>query len=350
MSSTDDTLNNPAASATAAPDGATGSPDAAASAAQADDRYSTAGQRAVRAAMAASAGEDPQNRAPAQEQAGNGTPGDGAEQAGSAAGAAAGAQAATAAADSTAITAPADWPADRRAAFDAMPPEARTVALGFYKDMQAGFTHAMQGLAGERQRLGELAKTAEAFESDPKTVLQKLAAQKGIPLWFEAPAAADEVPDFDNPAEMAKWASEQAHQRMQRELAEQRQAEDRQRTAAEADRALREELAAAQKAHADFGTHQARIFDLLARAPGLSVSEAYGLATLDGLRQMAVDGQTAQRELAALKAEVERSRKALTAPVAGAEGNGQQRTDLQNLSPAQRAVRAAVIERQRAAG
>ena len=350
MSSTDDTLNNPAASATAAPDGATGSPDAAASAAQADDRYSTAGQRAVRAAMAASAGEDTQNRAPAQEQAGDGTPGAVAEQAGSAAGAAAGAPAATAAADSTATTAPADWPADRRAAFDAMAPEARAVALGFYKDMQAGFTHAMQGLAGERQRLGELAKTAEAFEADPKAVLQKLAAQKGIPLWFEAPAAADEVPDFDNPAEMAKWASEQAHQRMQRELAEQRQAEDRQRTAAEADRALREELAAAQKAHADFGTHQARIFDLLARAPGLSVSEAYGLATLDGLRQMAVDGQTAQRELAVLKAEVERSRKALTAPVAGADGNGQQRVTQQNMSPAQRAVRAAVIEQQRVAG
>lgn len=328
----------PAADAAATP---SPQPAPASAPAQAAQRAQTPAQRAVAAAMA-----DPdQNAGSTGEQAADrGTPAGAANgEANSGGTPAAGAQsvADNATAAGSTVEAPSDWPIAQREQFGALPADARALTMQFYKHMQAGFTQAMQTLQGERGRLGELADLAQAFESDPRAVLERLAAQKNVQVWFERPAATEEVPDFDSPADMAQWVAERVQRETARASEQQEQQRRQQETRTQAEQTLQRELQAARTAHADFDTHQAGVYALLQRAPGLSVDEAYGLATLAGLRTLAQQGQAAQAELQALRAQVERDRAALTTPVIGQAATAVRNND-KHLSPAQRAVRSAV--------
>lgn len=282
------------------------------------------------------------NTSPAAEQApvegGASTPVDGGSEDGktTATPAAGATGAATPAADST-VQAPADWPEAERAKFDALPPEGRDVTLGFYKRMQGAFTQGMQTLARERQQHAELVQTAERFQQDPKGVLQVLAQQAGVPIFFTEAEARGEIPEFETQADMAAWVARQTEEKLAaRQQAEREQLarEHAQRTAGEA---LARELGDAAKAHPDFAAHQPRVLDVLRRAPGLTVEEAYGLATLPGLLELARAGRSAQTELAALKAEAEKARKAATAPATRSAGSGSPAAPKPNLSPAEAA-------------
>lgn len=284
----------------------------------------------------------PTNTSPAAEQAladgGASTPADGGSEDGktTATPAAGAAGATTPPADSTA-QAPADWPEAERAKFDALPPEGRAVTLDFYKRMQGAFTQGMQTLARERQQHAELVQTAERFQQDPKGVLQALAQQAGVPIFFTEAEARGEIPEFETQADMAAWVARQTEEKLaarQQAEREQLEREHAQRTAGEA---LARELGDAAKAHPDFAAHQPRVLDVLRRAPGLTVEEAYGLATLPGLLELARAGRTAQTELAALKAEAEKARKAATAPATRSAGSGSPAASKPNLSPAEAA-------------
>ena len=239
-------------------------------------------------------------------------------------------------ADSTA-QAPADWPAAQREQFDALPPAGRAVTLEFYKRMQGAFTHGMQTLAREREQHAELVQMAGRFQQDPKGVLQALAQQAGMPIFFTEAESRGEIPEFGSPAEMAEWAARQAEAKLaasQKAEREQLAREHAQRSAGET---LARELEDAAKAHPDFATHRPRVLEILQRAAGLTVDEAYGLATLPGLLELARAGRTAQTELAALKAEAEKTRKAATAPATRNAGSGSPAVPKPNLSPAEAA-------------
>lgn len=334
---------DPAPSAGAAPSGATDAPaDRRSAAERAFDKADAA------RGAAGKGGEQParQTTSTTTEQApassGASTPdaaGEPADQ--TAAQAAAGAPATPA--DSTA-QAPQDWPEPQRAAFAALPPEGRALTLDFYKSMQAAFTQATTALSEQRRSHADLIATAERFAADPRAVLQQLGQQAGVEIFFTEAEARGEPPEFANPAEMAKWVAQQAEAKAEARYREQL-AQAEQRAAADAARtALQRELADVAQAHPDFVQHRAAVLERLQRAPGLSVQEAYDLATVAGLRALAVAGRSAQTELAALKAKVENERKRSTEPV-GAGAAATPKAPPQNLSPAERALARAEAKR-----
>ncbi|PKM43246.1 MAG: hypothetical protein CVV05_15480 [Gammaproteobacteria bacterium HGW-Gammaproteobacteria-1] len=261
--------------------------------------------------------------------------------------------------DSTAA-APENWPKDRREAYAALPDDtSRALVMAFYKDIQAGFTKATQQVAeivkqndelfgalkehgADVPRVKQLLNIGKMFEADPRNVITELAKEKGIEVFFERPLPEGEMPEFKDTAEMAEWMRNQAKSEAERTLKaasdaeEKRQAEREQETARNsAKEALQKELDEAGKEHADFGEHKAAVFDTLARAPGLSVKEAYHLVRLPALLKLAEEGTQAKAELTKLKAQQERAAKDTTRPPSS------RRAELapedKNLSPAERA-------------
>lgn len=242
--------------------------------------------------------------------------------------------------DST-VTAPKDWPEAMRDRFAKLPnDEARAVVLSIQKDLQAGFTHATQKISQIEQQHREAIETAKQFRADPKATITALAQRAGVPVFFEPPAAAGEMPEFKDAKEMASWVAKQVADQVrtqQTEAAKQAEAEARNKQATEQ---VRQGLLKAQKDHPDFETHKAAVFEALAGNPMLEPEQAYRLATYDGLMKLAQDGETAKRELAKLKADVETERKKATAPVKP-NGSGTAQADDTHLSPGQRALQRA---------
>jgi hypothetical protein len=261
-------------------------------------------------------------------------------------------------------TAPENWPQDRREAFAQLPDDtSRAMVMDFYKDMQAGFTKATQQVAeivrqndelfsamkdhgADAPRVQQLLNIGKMFEEDPRSVIAKLAEEKGVEVYFERPLPEGEVPEFKDTAEMAAWMRQQAKTETERTLKAQRDAaakEEADKAAASArDKAketLRQELDETAKEFTDFGEHKAAVFDTLSRAPGLSVKEAYHLARLPALLKLAEEGVQTKAELAQLKAKQERTAKDVTRPPAARlpELSEEEKA----LSPAERAVQRA---------
>ncbi len=241
------------------------------------------------------------------------------------------------------------------------------MVLDIAKNLQGGFTQAMQQLADTRKQHAELVQTVEeygadtavlrdllekgkTFAEDPQRVISQLAAQAGVEVFFERPPAAGEIPEFQSAEDMALWVQKQVSEKLaaERKAADEQTAQERKR--GEARDALKRELDTAATELPDFGDHKQAVFEALAKAPGLSVSEAYRLSTWDGLKQLAEEGQAAQRELAAMKAEKEAAAKAVTNIPAGRRGN--ETVKLEDLSPGQRALTKARgrISKRQAAG
>lgn len=264
------------------------------------------------------------------------------------------------------VTAPDDWPEDYKARFAALPnDEARAMLLDTYKGMQRAFTESTAEVARVRKDHEDLIKTVEthgvdaaeaarvlklsaSFAENPRQVLQQLAAQAGVEVFFERPLPKGEMPEFKDAAEMAEWVRQDAlaKLRVEREAEEARVAEERERETHR--NRMREELATVRKTYGEnFTKAQTAVMERLL-AP-LSIEDAYHLVNLPTLRQQAEEGTRAKADLAAARAELEATRKRATQPPAGVNGTGQQSVDESRLSPAERSVRRATARKAAAA-
>ena len=250
---------------------------------------------------------------------------------------AAGAQAgATPPADST-VTAPQDWPREWTAQFSALPTDdARQLVLAMNKDMTAGLQRGLQSLAEQRRgsesmfeamkRTGHASGEVEAlldlsarFKDDPRGVLESLAQQAGVEL---AELAEDKPPEFADAAELAKWASNKARRDVERQLQAERQRDQAQREAQQAQERFDAELRDAGSKFADLREHWPAVADVLARHPLLSVGQAYQLARFDAMQAAVAERDALKAQVAKLQAAEETRRKQATQPPAGAGGNG----------------------------
>lgn len=286
------------------------------------------------ASKAAAAPKTPAAPAAGSEQAPAGTPTPAAGAATAPAAQAAG-EAAAAAAPSTVDT-PKDWPEAHRARFEKLPQEGRALVLDIQKDFQRGLTIATNKLAEMSRGNQEAIETAKQFQADPKATILALAKRAGIEVFLEKPAAAGKIPEFKTTEEMAQWAADEAAKRTAETLRTEREQAAAETAKKAADDGLRAEFQQASKDHADFATHKEKVLDILSQTPDLSVDNAYRLATYEGLKKLAQDGDAAVRELAALKATIETERKRATAPTPPAPA-GKSQGDTSHLSAAQRA-------------
>lgn len=272
-----------------------------------------------------------------------------------------GGEAATAAAtpgSTAAIDAPNDWPAEDRALYQKLPAEARELVLGQYKRMQGALTRANQSMAQQRAALQEMNTVMERskaspqqvtgllqmsadFEQNPRAVIEQLARQKGVQVFFERAQPEGEIPEFKTQAEMAKWLDDRNADRLRNQLTSEQQAAQQRQARESRLGELRNQFAEAQKLP-DFEQHSEAVVEMLQRAPTLSVQEAYRLATADGLAKQAGEAQKLRGEVAALKAELENLRKKATQPARAPVGGDAKTLEAEkNLSPAQRAFQKA---------
>jgi hypothetical protein len=270
----------------------------------------------------------------------------------------AGAEDATSTTGST-VTAPDDWPEDYKQRFTALPTdEARSMLLDSYKDMQRHFTESSQTLTRLRKDHEALVRTVEShglevgdanrilgiaknFDTNPRQVLEQLAKDAGVEVFFERPLPEGEIPEFKSTAEMAAWFDKRAVEREQsaRTTAEQKAADDRQRE--EHRTRLRTELDAARKTHGEnFTKAQTAVMERLLKP--MSIEDAYLVLQIPALQKQAKEAAATKQELATVKAELESLRKRATQPPAGARLNGQAaQADESRLSPPERAMRRA---------
>jgi hypothetical protein len=268
-----------------------------------------------------------------------------------------GAEAGDAGAGST--EAPKDWPQADRERFAKLPEDGRKLVMDQYQNMRAGLTRANESLARERDQLGvlnqtmrqhgaepgavsELVELSARFESDPQLVIQQLAQQKGLKVHFgDAPTpAADEggIPEFKTTAEMVTFIENRALERVRKEQTaeQQRAAEQGKREARLTE--LRTQFTAAKKDIPDFGSYEQSVLDTLAKAPNLSVTQAYRLASYDALAATAGEVPALRAEISALKAEAEAARKRATAPPRAEAPGANGKANAAGESPGMRAL------------
>lgn len=281
--------------------------------------------------------------------------------------AAAGADGANNAPAGSTVTAPDDWPSETRQRFEALPnDDARAMTLEFYRDMHRQFTEATQAVAQLRKNHEALAAVAEqhqvdpaeaarvltlaaSFNESPRQVLEQLARDAGIEVFFERPLPAGEIPEFATPAEMAEWVKKQTLTAVE---AERQAAEKKAREAADRERyraQISTELDAARKQYGEpFLAAQTAVMERMVTP--LSVDDAWQLLQVETLRKQADEGAQAKRDLAAARAELEANRKRATQPPAGVNGHGAAPAlDDARLSPAERATRRAAARKAAAA-
>lgn len=220
----------------------------------------------------------------------------------------------------TAHAAPAHWPDNLKGQFDALPKEASSLMMEVYAPMQDAFAQGMEAIRQREAELGGLLGLKEQFAQNPRAVLEQLARDAQVEVFFERPLPEGEVPQFESAADMAKWAADQAAKRLASETSKAEQERQTQLRTEQARVNFRGEVDAAAAKYPDFGAHQAGVMSALSANPGLSVEHAYQLATYAGLRKLAVEGQQAVRELAALKKQQETRGANATRP--GAAGTG----------------------------
>jgi hypothetical protein len=268
------------------------------------------------------------------------------------------------------LKAPDDWPKEHRERFERLPDnEARQLVLDQYKDFQRGLTKATTDIARIRESHGnlvnamtkhgmdsdrviELLDTASAYKDDPRGTISQLAQQAGIEIFFERPLAEGEIPSFDNPKDLAKWSADQAYAKIKKENeererreTEKKQKETESARAEEQKKALALEFRKATEDHPDFNDHKSAVIEHLSRLAehGPSVQDSYRLATYDGLRKLAEEGMAAKKELAALKAKMDKQAKISTSTPKGASSAGKEAPPAEDkhLTPGQRAFRKA---------
>lgn len=220
------------------------------------------------------------------------------------------------------VTAPGHWDGELQSWFSELPDDtARGRVLEMYKGFQSAFTKGMQGLREKERALGNVAQLAERFGADPRGVLQQLAQEAGVDVWFEQPLPEGEIPQFETAAEMAKWARDEAKRAMLKELHQERAQRDEQVNEQLAQQNLQRELEQAASAYPDFLNHRENVVNALVEHPSLSVEAAYKLATYDGLMKLAQERQALQKQLTSLQAQLKTQKSAAMRPSVGL-GNG----------------------------
>lgn len=227
------------------------------------------------------------------------------------------------------VTAPDDWPSALRERFDALgDQDARRIVLDMQRDLQAGFTKATQKLAEARTalpaRAQELLAIDEQFSANPREVIAGLARDAGIDVFFEREGPAEEVPEFESAADMARWAREQAFKQLKADMAAEREAQTTAEHEQQARQALQAELNDAEKIPG-FAEARPQVLARLRDNPNLSVSDAFTLVQAGGLRKLAEDGQRLKAENASLRKELESMKKRSTAPLRGVGAGSEQR-------------------------
>jgi hypothetical protein len=184
------------------------------------------------------------------------------------------------------------WPAERRAALQALPQEAQQIVRGIAGDLQAGYTKATQTLSHLKRdlpgvaeavtelgvapdRLLSYARAGKLFEQNPEQALRALAEQAGVQVRFAGDPEPDAVPEFQSQQELAQWLDQQNARRL-----DQREREMQQRHAqAQQQQSLQAELAAAAQQYPDLD--RKAVLRAIADSNGvLTAEQAYWLPRL----------------------------------------------------------------------
>ncbi|OQX39844.1 MAG: hypothetical protein B0D91_00730 [Oceanospirillales bacterium LUC14_002_19_P2] len=244
------------------------------------------------------------------------------------------------------LAAPDSWASDRKDEFGKLDPRSQKLVLDFYEDMNGGVNKALKKLADERNAmrdnfgvetsaLKELVETGRQFEQDPISVLQKLAEQAGVPVFF-TPQTDEQVPQFESQEEQSRWLLEATRRQAKADAEADRRREAAQRDSSEK---IKQELADALDAHPDLPEHRDAVVGRMAEG-GVTAMEAYRLLNWDKVAEMAREGQNAAAEVEKLRAENERLKKAGTRPPAKETGDVQSPDD-EKLDAYERAYRRA---------
>lgn len=210
--------------------------------------------------------------------------------------------------------APDNWPTERREAFSKLAPDAQALTLDFYRDMQAGFTKATQGVAEIKQQAADYARLQREAQADPAGFVRAL--MESLKL-TPASLAADEPPEFASAAELAKWTAQQAERAAERRFAALRAESDRTAAQQRAGTALDAELAELGKHPGFAAVREAAIQAVVDSGGALTLTNAFHLQRLPALLAAEQRGKTLAAELAAMKAGETERKKAIGAPVQG---------------------------------
>ncbi len=246
------------------------------------------------------------------------------------------------------LTPPDSWPKERRAEFDSLPAQGKSLFMAIYKDMERGLKQSFDKLATERKtlqdqfgfdtdQLKQLTDRARTFQQDPVAVISQLADEAGIEVFFNKEN--EEIPSFDSQEDLVKWLRSQSQQEARQAAANEAKSLKQQQQQAAMKHKLDAEFAEAYRAHPDLGDHQDAIIKYISGF-NLPVEMAYRLATYEGLTQLAHNGQTTLAELNKTKAELEKLQKLATMPPGRADGRSR-KEQANGLDPYEAAMKRA---------
>lgn len=230
--------------------------------------------------------------------------------------------------ESQSLTPPDSWPKERRAEFDNLPAQGKSLLMAIYKDMERGLKQSFDKLATERKtlqdqygfdsdQLKQLTDRAKTFQQDPVAVISQLADEAGIDVFFKKEN--EEIPSFDSQEDLVKWILSQSQQEARQAAANEAKSLKQQQQQTAMKQKLDAEFAEAFRAHPDMADHQEAILKYIGGF-NLPVEMAYRLATYEGLTKLARNGQTTLAELNKTKAELEKLQKLATMPPGRADG------------------------------
>lgn len=246
------------------------------------------------------------------------------------------------------LTPPDSWPKERRAEFENLPTQGKSLLMDIYKDMERGLKQSFDKLATERKtlqdqygfdtdQLQQLTDRARTFQTDPVTVISQLAEEAGIDVFFKE--SADTIPSFDSQEDLVKWLRNQSQQEARQAAANEAKSLRQQQQQAAMKQKLDAEFAEAYRKHPDLADHQDAMIKYISGF-NLPVEMAYRLATYEGLTQLAHNGQNTLAELNKTKAELEKLQKLATMPPGRADGRSRKER-ANGLDPYEAAMRRA---------
>lgn len=246
------------------------------------------------------------------------------------------------------LTPPDSWPKERRAEFENLPTQGKSLLMDIYKDMERGLKQSFDKLATERKtlqdqygfdtdQLQQLTDRARTFQTDPVAVISQLAEEAGIDVFFKE--SADTIPSFDSQEDLVKWLRNQSQQEARQAAANEAKSLRQQQQQAAMKQKLDAEFAEAYRNHPDLADHQDAMIKYISGF-NLPVEMAYRLATYEGLTQLAHNGQNTLAELNKTKAELEKLQKLATMPPGRADGRSRKER-ANGLDPYEAAMRRA---------
>lgn len=229
------------------------------------------------------------------------------------------------------LTPPDSWPKERKEEFSTLPDAGKSLLMDIYRDMERGLKQSFDKLATEKKALQnqfgfdtdqikQLTDRARTFKSDPVSVINQLAEEAGINVFFENQS--EQIPEFDSQQDLVKWMLDKTSNSARQVAANEAKALRQQQQQAAIKQKLDAEFAEAYRAHPDLADHQEAIIKYVSGF-NLPVEMAYRLATYEGLTQLAQNGQTTLAELNKTKAELEKLQKLATMPPGRADGQSQ---------------------------